>query len=118
MSEEIIIAILSSTLLSTIISNLFTIWKEKVKKGKEDDEEKKRRQKIDRLLLLSALKIQARCMISEGYRTELTTRELEKYYGAYKGEGGDGFADDIYNQAKALPMKMEATYRKNDSSSI
>lgn len=107
MSEALIIAILSSSLLSTIISNLFNMWKERAKKKKEKETEKEKRTKIDRLLVLSALKNQARGMIELSYRTELSTKELREYYDCYKKDlGGDGFADIIYNEAMTLPLKV------------
>ena len=107
MSEALIIAILSSSLLSTIISNLFNMWKERAKKKKEEETEKEKRQRIDRLLVLSALKNQAREMIELGYRTETSTRELQEYYDCYKKDlEGDGFADIIYKEASVLPIKV------------
>ncbi len=91
---KVVVAILSSGALSAIVSNVFTMLKEK--KG------------INELvMLLTADKIYDNFekMCEDGYVEEEKYKLTLKMYNTYKEQKGNGYADDLKKRAERLPIK-------------
>ena len=102
--KEILIAIISSGLLSGVLATLVTTISNKKMKEREDD----KNLKIGlRLVLLYTLKRDGRDAIQKG---EISKEDYEAFlasYNAYKALDGDGWADKVFNQVGALPVKLD-----------
>lgn len=91
---EIVLSVLGSSVVASIVSAIISAL-----------ERKSRAKGIDRLLLLNALKQEARHCIDEGF-VELKDLEcVEAYYKEYKALGGDGFADTLMGKVRSLPIR-------------
>ena len=97
----IVCAVLGSSVISTVINRVFNWF-----------DQKNRRNKIDRLLLLDALKRQGVEYINNGHVTTKELQSHEEYYRWYKACGGDGFADAIHKKVESLPIIEDAIPHK------
>lgn len=93
---EIILSVLGSSVVASIVSAIISAI-----------ERKSRAKGIDRLLLLNALKGEARNSINEKSITIKDLECIEEYYKQYKSLGGDGFADTLMAKVRQLPLKAE-----------
>lgn len=91
--QTLLLAIFSSSVVSTLINQLFTRL-----------DQKNRRNKIDRLLLLDALKRQGVEYLNANKISSKDLQSFEEYYKWYKECGGDGFADNIHRRVERLPI--------------
>lgn len=82
--------ILGSSLLSTIFSKIFDLVTG--------------RRKAYQILLLSAMEQLVDKIVSQGYRTAIQTQRLTEIKEQYKKQGGDGYADAMFNEAMAKPL--------------
>lgn len=101
MNETIIIAIISSGALSTLISGLFSAWRNRRKKhdGVRDG---------IKIILYDRIKHLGKAYIERGYITadeleDLTT--MHEIYHDPDGLNGNGFLDAIMRNVKQLPIK-------------
>lgn len=97
---EIVVAILGSGVISTLISCLFQIHNEKKHKLDKFEEGM-------RLLLLSAMKMTGRAILSEGTVSKTDYDSFVATYNAYKSLDGDGWADGIKEQVDNVPKKLD-----------
>lgn len=94
MTNTVIAAILTSSTVGMVIAKLFDYF-EKKSSINEDFQ----------LLLLSALKTQARDALADGYITMDDLESLERTYTRYKEREGNGYADTLMGKVRALPIK-------------
>lgn len=93
-TAQILIAILGSSLLTTIFTEVFRyITKQK---------------KTQQILLLGAIEQLADKIMRQGFRTQMQTLRLTEARDQYKRLDGDGYADAIITEALAQPLKLEA----------
>lgn len=92
--NEIVIALLGSSVLSSVISAVISALSAK-----------NRAKQIDQLLLLQALKSEARHCINEGCVSVKDLECVENYYQHYKALGGNGFSDTLMAKVRQLPIK-------------
>ena len=92
-TSQILIAILGSSLLTTIFTKVFDYF----------TSTKKTRQ----ILLLGAIEQLCDKIVRQGYRSRMQTLQLTEARDQYKKIGGDGYADDIIAEAMDLPLKHE-----------
>lgn len=92
-TTQIIIAILGSSLLTTIFTKLFDYFTAA--------------KKTNQILLLGAIEQLCDKMVRQGNRTKMQTLRLTDARDQYKKIGGDGYADAIIADAMALPMLHE-----------
>ena len=100
MDKEIIIAALSSGVLSTIIGCVFQLWSNR----------KKRLNKLEvgmRLLLLSDVRTMGKKLIDQGSVTREEYAVFNASYDAYKELGGDGWADGVKHNVDNLKRDFE-----------
>ena len=97
---EIVIAILSSGVISTLISALFQYHSDKKKKLDKFEEGM-------RLLLLSAMKMTGKAILADGTVSKSDYDSFCATYDAYKSLGGDGWADGIKKQVDALEKTID-----------
>lgn len=100
----IVVAIISSSALSALISGIFNLI----------SSSKKSRQGVDKgvqLILLGEIKRQGREYIEQGY---ISAEDLEAYNEMYEcyhkprsegGLGGNGFAESVYAKVKGLEIR-------------
>lgn len=101
MATTIIVAIISSGLLSTIITGLFSIFKDK--KHKESGIEKGVRQ-----LLYQSIKLKCKEYISRGNISDEELNDLIVEHGIYHTDlNGNGYLDELMNAVKRLPITVE-----------
>ena len=96
MDKEIIIAILSSGVLSTLITGAFSVWKSR--KEREDGVTAG-----VRMLLYDRVKFLGKKYLE---RSQVTIEELEdlvEMHRIYHSLGGNGFLDSIMDSVKRLP---------------
>lgn len=102
--KDVVIAIISSGLLSGLLATVVTTISNKRNKEREDD----KNLKIGlRLILLSTLKRDGKDALQKG---EITKEDYEAFlasYNAYKALDGDGWADKVFKQVGALPVKLD-----------
>lgn len=82
--------ILGSSLISTIFSKVFDLITG--------------RRKAYQILLLSAMEQLVDKIIAQGYRTAIQTQRLTEIKEQYKKQGGNGYADAMYNEAITKPF--------------
>lgn len=92
-TTQIIIAILGSSLLTTVFTKLFDYFTAA--------------KKTNQILLLGAIEQLCDKMVRQGNRTKMQTLRLSEARDQYKKIGGDGYADSIIADAMALPMLHE-----------
>lgn len=92
-STQVIIAILGSSLLTTIFGKVFDYFVGS--------------RKTTQILLLGAIEALCDKMVRQGYRTKLQTQRLDEAKVQYKRVKGDGYADALINEAMTLPFKHE-----------
>lgn len=92
-SSQVLIAILGSSLLTTIFTKVFDYF----------TSTKKTRQ----ILLLGAIEQLTDKIVRQGFRTRMQTLRLTEARDQYKKIGGDGYADSIIAEALALPFNHE-----------
>jgi hypothetical protein len=92
-SPQVLIAILGSSLLTTIFTKVFDYF----------TSTKKTRQ----ILLLGAIEQLTDKIVRQGFRTRMQTLRLTEARDQYKKIGGDGYADSIIAEALALPINHE-----------
>ena len=95
MTTQIIIAIIGSGALSTIISFVLQAIKDK-----------KRSDRIDKFLLLHLIEETCRDALNDGRIARESAQKLEEMYALYKGIGGNGYADNIMNSVRKLPIEL------------
>lgn len=100
MDKELIIAVLSSGVLSTLISCIFQLWNNRKKKlGKLEEGM--------RLLLLSDVRAMGKKLIDQGSVTREEYAVFNASYDAYKELGGDGWADGVKSNVDMLKRDFE-----------
>lgn len=92
-TTQVLIAILGSSLLTTIFTKVFDYF----------TSTKKTRQ----ILLLGAIEQLTDKIVRQGFRTRMQTLRLTEARDQYKKIGGDGYADSIIEEAMALPFNHE-----------
>ena len=100
MNTQIIIAVLSSGVLSTIIGCIFQIWNNR----------KKKLNKLEEgicLLLLSDIRQTGKKLIEQGKVTREEYAVFNASYQAYKELGGDGWADGVKASVDNLKRDFE-----------
>lgn len=95
----IILAILSSTVINTILTFIFDRIKEKRTHRNRFDE-------ALRLILLSDIKDIGRDYIKCGKVNAIDLQAFNEMYSCYKGLGGDGYADQIHEKVNELEIKI------------
>ena len=88
---QIVIAILGSSLLTTVFTKVFDY----VVAAK----------KIRQILLLTALEQLCDKILRQGYRTQVQTLRINDIKEQYKKIGGDGYADSMFADAVAKPLQ-------------
>ena len=96
MAETIIIAVLTSSALGVVVARIFDLLERR--SGINEDFQ---------LLLLNAIKAQARAAIADGYITLDDLESLEKTFARYKKRNGNGYADTIMAQVRELPLRED-----------
>ncbi len=97
MIAPIIIAVLSSSVLNSILAFIFAQIKEKNDKNSKSV-------RAERLTLLFIIKSCGIRHIKDGNISETDFKALEETYNLYKELGGDGYADKIFNSVKELDI--------------
>lgn len=92
-SGTIIATILTSSVIGILINKIFDLM-DRHSSANEDFQ----------LLLLSAIKQQARAAIHDGYITIDDLESLEKTYSRYKKRKGNGYADTLMKKVEALQV--------------
>lgn len=92
-TTQVLIAILGSSLLTTIFTKVFDYF----------TSTKKTRQ----ILLLGAIEQLTDKIVRQGFRTRMQTLRLTEARDQYKKIGGDGYADSIIAEALALPFNHD-----------
>ena len=88
---QLVIAILGSSLLTTVFTKVFDyLTKQK---------------KTQQILLLGAIEQLSDKIISQGYRTQMQTLRLTEAKDQYKKLDGDGYADALMADALRQPLK-------------
>ena len=82
MDSQIIVAILTSSVVGSVITKLFNFF-----------DNARRSKKIDRILLLFVIKTLATEAIMKGYISSEDLQCLEDAYAEYKAIGGNGYAE-------------------------
>ena len=90
---QVLIAILGSSLLTTIFTKVFDYFIGS--------------RKTTQILLLGAIEQLCDKICLTGVRTKLQTQRLTEAREQYKKVKGDGYADAIISEALAVPMKRE-----------
>lgn len=90
-TTQILIAILGSSLLTTVFTKLFDYFTSA--------------KKTNQILLLGAIEALCDKIVRQSYRTQMQTLRLKEAQDQYKKVGGDGYAEAIIADAMALPLK-------------
>ena len=96
MNEQIIVAILTSSLVASLFTQLISVIKSFFHS-----------KKIDRMVLFFIIKTIATDAIWAGHISTEDLQFLEECYAEYKRLGGNGFADTLMNRVRVLPIKEE-----------
>jgi hypothetical protein len=93
MTETVFVAILSSSVLATLVTKLFDFFD-------------KKRQKDDaiQLILYHDIKMECKEYISQGSIDSDGLEVLIKMHEAYHKHGGNGYLDKLMCEAKKLPI--------------
>ena len=92
-TTQVLIAILGSSLLTTVFTKLFDYFMSA--------------KKTQQILLLSAIEALTDKITRQGYRTQMQTLRLQEAQTQYKKLGGDGYATAIINEAMAASIRHE-----------
>ena len=92
-SSQILIAILGSSLLTTIFTKVFDYFVGS--------------RKTTQILLLGAIEQLCDKIVRQGYRTKMQTKRLAEAREQYKKVKGDGYADIIIGEALDIPLQHE-----------
>ena len=92
-TTQVLIAILGSSLLTTVFTKLFDYFTSA--------------KKTQQVLLLSAIEALTDKITRQGYRTQMQTLRLQEAQTQYKKLGGDGYATAIINEAMAASIRHE-----------
>lgn len=92
-SSQILIAILGSSLLTTIFTKVFDYFVGS--------------RKTTQILLLGAIEQLCDKIVRQGYRTKMQTKRLTEAREQYKKVKGDGYADELIKEALNIPLDHE-----------
>ena len=92
-TTQVLIAILGSSLLTTIFTKLFDYFTSA--------------KKTQQILLLSAIEALTDKITRHGYRTQMQTLRLQEAQTQYKKIGGDGYATALITEAMATELKHD-----------
>lgn len=95
---ELIIAIVGSGALSAVISGVFALINNRMKKNDAMS-------KGLRMALYFEFRTSALQKIAEGQITPDDLEAMIEGYNAYKALGGDGFCDELMRKCQQLPMR-------------
>ena len=104
---EMTIAILSSSVLATLISGIFQYISKKTDKRTELLAKTSDFEKGLSLLLLSSLKRDGKDIIAQGSVNKSDYDSFMATYNAYKALGGDGWADAIKTKVELLDRDFD-----------
>lgn len=88
---QLVIAILGSSLLTTIFTKVFDYFT--------------KQKKTQQILLLGAIEQICDKILSQGFRTQMQTLRLTEAKDQYKKLDGDGYADALMADALRQPLK-------------
>lgn len=94
-SLQVFVAILGSSLLTTVFTKLFDYFTSA--------------KKTQQILLLSAIEALTDKITRQGYRTQMQTLRLQEAQTQYKKIGGDGYATALITEAMATELKHDLT---------
>lgn len=92
-SLQVFLAILGSSLLTTVFTKLFDYFTSA--------------KKTQQILLLSAIEALTDKITRQGYRTQMQTLRLQEAQTQYKKIGGDGYATALITEAMATELKHD-----------
>lgn len=92
-TTQIIIAILGSSLLTTVFTKVFDYYTAS--------------RKVTQILLLGAIEQLCDKIVRQGHRTKMQTQRLAEARDQYKKVKGDGYADIIIQEALNVPLDHE-----------
>ena len=92
-TTQIIIAILGSSLLTTIFTKVFDYYTAS--------------RKVTQILLLGAIEQLCDKIVRQGHRTKMQTKRLTEAREQYKKIKGDGYADELIKEALNIPLDHE-----------
>lgn len=92
-TTQIIIAILGSSLLTTIFTKVFDYYTAS--------------RKVTQILLLGAIEQLCDKIVRQGHRTKMQTKRLTEAREQYKKLKGDGYADELIKEALNIPLDHE-----------
>lgn len=92
-TTQVLIAILGSSLLTTVFTKLFDYFTSA--------------RKTQQILLLGAIEQLTDKIARQGFRTQMQTLRLQEAQSQYKKIGGDGYATALINEAMATALKHE-----------
>ncbi len=96
MNTDIIVAILTSSVVGALVTRIFTLI-----------DQYRHSRKIDRIVLLFIVKQLSTDAIWNKYISSEDLQSLEDAYAEYKQLGGNGYADTLMNRARVLPIKED-----------
>ena len=105
--KEILIAIIGSGLFSGALASLFSMISSRSTARKFHDESVKNIENGLKLLLLSSMKRDGQDALRAGSIKKEDYDAFAATYTAYKALGGDGWADKVFAQVKALPVDFD-----------
>lgn len=103
---------IATTLLTAIVTSIFSsgvvgaVVAHVIKKIEERDVDKKVAKEADKLLLLDLLNRTASKHKTRGFISQTDFEVFEASYKCYKACGGDGWADCVLSEIKALPKVL------------
>lgn len=92
-TSQILIAILGSSLLTTVFTKVFDYLTAS--------------RKTTQILLLGAIEQLCDKIVRQGYRTKMQTKRLTEAREQYKKVKGDGYADELIKEALNIPLDHE-----------
>lgn len=98
--NAIIIAIISSGLLSTIVTNLISIWKEAKNKDTKTEE-------AIQVLLYDRIKEKCKIAIERGYTTHEELEDITRMYKCYDIEHDSGYLNGLLTAIQKQPINGE-----------
>lgn len=98
--SPIIIAIISSGLLSTVVSSLFSIWKDSKKKNSKSEE-------AIQVLLYDRIKEKCKVAIERGYTTHEELEDITRMYRCYDIENDSGYLNGLMSAIQKQPINGE-----------
>ena len=96
MQTDIIVAILTSSVVGALVTRIFTLI-----------DQFRHSRKIDRIVLLFIVKQLSTDAIWNKYISTEDLQTIEDAYAEYKRLGGNGYADTLMNRARVLPIKED-----------